>query len=154
MQRLREIFSKKTLNKIVEQLYNPNQSDEIKACAAALGIFVGIIPVWGVQTLLAIFFAWLFKLNKTIVLVFSQVSLPPFMPLVIFLCYRSGSYWIKNDGVNTANGTKTAVEQYIYGSITLAIAGAIVTGALTLLTLKLIKIFKQYNATPKLKRAV
>jgi uncharacterized protein (DUF2062 family) len=137
------IFSKKTLTGVIDELRNPNQSDELKAFSAALGIFVGIVPVWGLQTLLAIFFAWVFKLNKAIVVIFSQVSFPPFMPLIIFLSYKAGKYWIEN-GI-TRDSFNRRFEQYIYGSLTLAMGGAVVTGIVTLAILKSIKIFKHYR---------
>src|SRR5260221_2204305 len=85
---IREIFSKKSLNIIIAQLYNPNQSDGLKALSAAFGVFMGIIPIWGFQTLAAIFFAIIFKLNKVLVVIFSHISFPPMMPLVIFLSYK------------------------------------------------------------------
>ena len=66
---LRNIFSKKSLNSLIENIYNPNQSDELKAFSAAFGIFVGIIPVWGLQTIIPIFFAVLLKLNKSVLIV-------------------------------------------------------------------------------------
>src|ERR1700694_1132665 len=87
---IRDIFSKKSLNVIIAQLYNPDQSDELKALSAAFGVFIGIIPIWGFQTLVAIFFAVVFRLNKVLVVIFSHISFPPMMPLVIFLSYKAG----------------------------------------------------------------
>jgi uncharacterized protein (DUF2062 family) len=146
-----ETFSKKGLNRIIDQIVSPNQSDELKAFSAALGIFMGIIPIWGFQTIAAIFLAVTFRLNKALVIIFSHVSFPPFMPLIIFLSYRVGRYWMGAAG--TLN-TKTSLEQYIYGSITLAIVAAMATGLFTLALLKLMKMLKQYKLTVKLKKAL
>src|ERR1035437_1705181 len=63
---IKTLFSKKSLNKIVNELYNPDQTDELKAFSAAFGIFMGIIPIWGFQTIAAIFLAMALKLNKTL----------------------------------------------------------------------------------------
>ncbi len=157
----KEKFSRKSLNRIIDQLYNPNQPDELKAFSAAFGIFMGIIPIWGFQTLLAIFFAMVLKLNKTLVVIFSFVSFPLAMPLIVFLSYSAGQYWIGNNVAETTIATKSGVEnvgrhleQYIYGSITLAFAAAIVMGLLTFGLLKLIKIVRQYRFTTTLKKAV
>jgi uncharacterized protein (DUF2062 family) len=156
-----EVFSKKGLNGIIGQLYNPDQSEEQKALSAAFGIFMGIIPIWGFQTLLAIFLAFALKLNKTLVVIFSQISFPPLMPLVIFLSYRAGQFWMGNKVAGIAFDTNLSfknigkhLEQYIYGSITLAIAAAITIGLFTLIFLKLMKALKQYKLTAALRKAL
>jgi uncharacterized protein (DUF2062 family) len=158
---IREAFSKKSLNTIIEQLYNPNQSDELKALSAAFGVFIGIIPIWGFQTLAAIFFAMVFKLNKVMVVIFSHISFPPMMPLIIFLSYKAGSYWMGNNIANITLSTRIAgvsinrnLEQYIYGSITLAIVAAISTGVITFALLKFIKLLKQYTLAVPLKKSL
>ena len=58
---------------------------------------MGILPVWGFQMLLAAFFAHLLKINKVIVLVASNISLPPMIPVIIYFSYRSGGLFIKGD---------------------------------------------------------
>ncbi|MBS1500923.1 MAG: DUF2062 domain-containing protein [Bacteroidetes bacterium] len=144
---LKALFSKKTLNSVIEQLYDPSQSDELKAFSAAFGIFMGIIPVWGLQTIIAIFFAVLLKLNKSLVVIFSQVSFPPVFPVIIFLSYKTGKLW-------TGPANANHIVQYVFGSITLAVAAGAITGFLTYAWLKLAKAFKQYRAASKLKRAM
>jgi uncharacterized protein (DUF2062 family) len=158
---IRGVFSKKSLNTIIDQLYNPNQSDELKAFSAAFGIFVGIIPIWGFQTLAAIFFAMALRLNKALVVIFSQVSFPPLMPLIIFLSYRAGGYWTGKTAAEITFSKKISIlninknlQQYIYGSISLAILAAVTTGMLTFAILKFIKILKQYKLTASLKKAL
>ncbi|HVW16414.1 MAG TPA: DUF2062 domain-containing protein [Mucilaginibacter sp.] len=143
---LRALFSKKTLNSVIEQLYDPNQSDELKAFSAAFGIFIGIIPVWGLQTIMAIFFSILLKLNKSLVVIFSQVSFPPVFPVIIFLSYKTGK--LLTDGHGAMGGR---VAQYLFGSITLAIAAGLATGVLTYAWLKLAKAIRQYRVTARLK---
>jgi uncharacterized protein (DUF2062 family) len=148
---IRSVFSKKTLNKIVAQLSNPKQTDALKAFSAAFGIFIGIVPIWGLQTLAAIFLATVFKLNKTLVVLFSQVSLPPLLPLVVLLSYRAGRFWIGNS--KTSVHIKTHFLQYICGSITLAIGASVITGLLTFIVLRTIKMVKQYRLQSGLKKA-
>lgn len=139
---------------------NPDHSDGLKALSAAVGIFAGIIPVWGLQTLSAIFIATTFRLNKGLVLLFSMVSLPPLLPLVVLLSYRSGRIWINNSSLITAKtetsatGVRLHLVQYIYGSITLSFVLSLVTGLATFMILKLIKLVKQETLARRLKRAV
>jgi len=154
---LSSLFSKKSLNNIIDQVSDPNQSDEFKALSAAIGIFIGIIPIWGLQTLAAIGLATIFKLNKVLVVIFSQVSLPPLLPLVIFLSYRAGSYWVGRSGSATIKPGQNAgihLNQYIYGSITLAFAASIIIGLLTFVLLKSIKTVKQFRLSSSLKKAL
>jgi len=149
---IRSVFSKENLRKIINQFTDPNQTDEFKALSAAVGIFIGIIPVWGLQTVIAIFTAMLFKLNKPLVLVFSQISFPPFLPFVVLLSYQAGSFWMPADTRQIAfnlsapfQNMSSHLEQYLYGSFTLAIIAALLTGAITLTVLKLLKAFKAYR---------
>ena len=142
----RKLFKKKGLSELIKQLYDPNDSDEKKALSVSLGVFMGIVPIWGFQLLVAIFFAVLFKLNKALVVISAHISIPPMIPLVIFLSYKSGAYWMGNRVVNMPFSRKISLqaihhhlEQYIYGSITLAVAAAIIFGLLTFILLKIFK---------------
>src|ERR1700744_4286474 len=148
---LKGIFSKKTLRRIGAELVNPYQLDGLKAFSAGLGIFVGIIPIWGLQTVIAIFVAITFRLNKTLTVIFSQVSLPPVFPLILLASYRIGHY---QAAANIAGNIGSKVQQYLYGSITLAFAAGIAVGLITYLTLKTIRLIKQYGLSLKLKRGL
>ena len=53
--------------------------------ATGFGVFMGIVPIWGFQMITAAFLAHLFRLNKALVLVASNISLPPMMPFIIYL---------------------------------------------------------------------
>ena len=148
---IKSLFTKKTWAGLVAQLYNPNQSDELKAFSAALGIFMGIIPIWGFQTIAAIFLAVAFKLNKALVVIFSQVSFPAIFPLVIWLSFKVGGFWVGEGNAGTSavklslSNLNSHLAQYLYGSFTLAVLAAITIGVLTFLTLKAFKLVKQYR---------
>jgi uncharacterized protein (DUF2062 family) len=145
---IRPYCSKKGLKLLAEQLYDPNHSDELKALSAAIGVFLGILPIWGFQTLVGISLAVAFKLNKALVLIFSHISLPPLLPLVVFLSYRAGGFWMGSNLSRTGSSLQnfnTHLQQYIYGSVSLAVSATITTGLLTYVTLKLIKSVKRYR---------
>jgi uncharacterized protein (DUF2062 family) len=148
---IKGIFSKKNLKKIIGELTNPGQSDGLKAFSAGLGVFMGILPVWGLQTLAAIFVAVAFRLNKALVVIFSQISFPPFLPLILFFSYRIGKYWT---GAAAGTNINRQVWQYLYGSITLAILAGVVVGLLTYTSLKLTKAIRQYQAAVRLKKVL
>lgn len=148
---IKSIFSKKTLRLIAGELANTNQSDGLKAFSAGFGIFMGIVPIWGLQTVAAIFIAVVFRLNKALVVIFSQVSFPPIFPLVLLVSYRIGRYWTGEVAGHTINAR---LEQYLYGSITLAMATGLLTGVITYLALKGLRLLKQYQLSLKLKRSL
>ena len=84
-------FTKNKLSKVIkEQMSANNESPSKIASAVGFGLFMGILPVWGFQMLLAAFFAHLMKLNKMVVLVASNISIPPMIPFIVFFSYRLG----------------------------------------------------------------
>jgi uncharacterized protein (DUF2062 family) len=107
---------------------------------------MGIVPIWGFQLVSAIFLSILLRLNKPLVIIAANISIPPMIPLIIFLSYKIGSMWMHDGAVdmqlsnNISLATITQnLQQYIYGSITLAIIAAIVFGFITLIMLRIFK---------------
>lgn len=143
---IRTLFSPKKMKKVLdEHLFNPHHSPQLKAMSVAFGVFMGIIPIWGFQLAAAIFLAILFKLNKPIVIVAANISIPPMIPLIIFLSYKMGAFWMGANAMQfdfsssiTLESIKKNLQQYIFGSITLAIVAAVVFGLATFIFLKLI----------------
>jgi len=142
---LKGLFEKKKWPEFFnEQLINPAESNWIKACSVAFGIFMGIIPIWGFQLIIAIALSFVLKLNKILVVVAANISLPPMIPLIIFLSYKIGAFWmgpaageLSFDGSITLASIQKNLQQYIYGSVTLAILAGVFAGLFTLLLLKL-----------------
>ena len=141
---LRSIFIKKNFKQLLsDQLFNTHHSDQLKAVSVAFGVFMGIIPLWGFQLLTAIFLAILFKLNKALVIIAANISLPPMIPVIIFACYKTGAFWMGHNALQmsfsksiTLAAIKQNFQQYIYGSITLAILAGVFFGLLTFVLLK------------------
>lgn len=144
---IRTLFSKKRMKKVLdEHLYNPHHTPQLKAISVAFGIFMGIVPIWGFQLAAAIFLAILFKLNKPLVIVAANISIPPMIPVIIFLSYKVGALWMGDNAMQidfsnniTILSIKKNLQQYILGSITLAVAAALVFGLVTFIFLKLIE---------------
>jgi len=99
-----------------------------KAAAIALGVFIGISPFWGLHTLLVFVLAASFKLNKVIAFLFSNISIPPLIPVIIYASFQVGSVlsgdgYIWNLSLSDFDSTSKIFEslwQYIFGSIALA----------------------------------
>ncbi len=82
---------------VLEQVQEGTQSNFSLGLAIGLGIFMGIIPVWGFQMIIALGIAHIFKLNKPLVLLFSNISIPPVMPFILFASLQSGAILVSGD---------------------------------------------------------
>lgn len=107
---------------------------------------MGIVPVWGLQMLIAISLAFLFRLNKALVIIASNISVPPMIPVVLFLSHLTGKLWMGEEAQSISFSDEITLDlihnnfvQYIWGAITLALVVAVFFGCLTYGLLKLIK---------------
>jgi glycosyltransferase involved in cell wall biosynthesis len=138
-------LKKKGLKKFfLENVLESNDSNARKAFSIALGVFIGISPFWGFQTILVLFLAVLLKLNKAIAFAFSNVSFPPFIPFIIYASLKIGSYFITSDKPLLLNMDMTLADiqknitQYLVGSFILATFMAILFGLTSYLLLTLV----------------
>lgn len=105
--------------------------------AVMLGIFMGIIPIWGYQMLVTLFLAHIFKLNKVIAIVAANISIPPMIPFLLYGSYLTGckilgrSVELQLDSISFEN-VKLVLEQYLIGSIIFASACSILAGVITI----------------------
>jgi uncharacterized protein (DUF2062 family) len=126
-------------------LVDPAETSGTKIMSVAVGLFMGIVPIWGFQLVTAILLAFLLRLNKPLVVLAANISIPPMIPLIIYGSYRMGAIWVTPGSramelhMNmNLHDISLNLRQYLFGSVTLAVVAAI-AGAL--LTYILIKIF-------------
>lgn len=125
----------------LEDILESSDSNFKKSAAIALGIFIGISPFWGFQTVLLFTFAALFRLNKVIAYLASNVSFPPFIPFIIYGSLKMGSYFVTNDAPLILDSSVTLDDiqknatQYIVGSLILASVLALTFGLISYLLL-------------------
>lgn len=107
------------------------------AVAVGFGVFMGIVPIWGYQMIVAAFLAHIFKLNKALVLLASNISIPPMIPFILYGSFMLGRFFvtspvnIKLDGTLNLAHIKIAAFQYISGSIVLAVTAGLLAGLLS-----------------------
>lgn len=142
-------LKKKGLKKFfLENILESNDSNARKSLSIALGVFIGISPFWGFQTILVLFLAVLLKLNKAIAFAFSNISFPPLIPFVIYGSLKIGSYFIVSDKPLILNMDMTLADiqkniaQYVVGSFILATFMAVLFGLTGYLLLVLVDNFK------------
>ncbi|TRX31244.1 DUF2062 domain-containing protein [Flavobacterium sp. ZT3R18] len=142
-------LKKKGLKKFfLENVLESNDSNARKSTSIALGVFVGISPFWGFQTIIVLGLAVLFKLNKAIAFTFSNISFPPLIPFVIYGSLKIGSCFITSDKPLLLNTTMTFADiqkniaQYLVGSFVLATILALLFGLTSYLLLTFVNNLK------------
>jgi len=110
-----------------EQILRTQDSNSKIATAIGFGFFMGIFPIWGFQMLVAIFFASIFRLNKVIVLIAANISIPPLIPFLLYLSYLGGGLLLNQSiglGFSTQfdfKNIKNDLFQYYVGAIAFSI---------------------------------
>jgi len=131
-------FQKKGFRRFfLEDLLHSEDSKLKKSLSVALGVFIGISPLWGFQTVVVLFLAYAFRLNKLIAFAFSNISIPPLIPFIIYASLKTGSFILGKSALpsfewNTFKSYKDFIGQhlseYLTGSFTLGIVCAILFG--------------------------
>ena len=153
---LKYLINNKFTKVVKEQLLLHNENPAKLSIAMGFGIFMGIFPIWGFQMVVAALLAHFFKLNKIIVLVFSNISLPPLIPFIIYFSYTIGGlvmdnpmefthetlYYLKDQILegnfyNTLNEFGYSILQYIVGSIILGLILGFGTGLLSYVIIRI-----------------
>jgi uncharacterized protein (DUF2062 family) len=135
---LRRLFLKHKWKEVfVDELFDPSQSNGRKSASVAVGIFTAILPIWGFQLILAIFLAVVLRLNKGLVLLFSNLSIPPMIPVIIWCSYQFGAFWMPGTARAVSmskylslSAIRYNFRQYLAGSISLAICASLVAGGI------------------------
>lgn len=134
-------FRKKSFKRFIkEDVLESDGSNRTKAFSIALGVFIGLCPLWGFQTLLVISLSVLFKLNKVLAFVASNVSLPPLIPFVIAASLFLGAPFVHGDSNILSSELnfeliKNNLLQYIIGSLILASSMSLILGTATFMFL-------------------
>ena len=110
---------------IERQVIHSKDSNLQMAAAMGWGIFCGIIPIWGYQMVFAGFTAHFMKLNKIVAVVFSNISIPPMIPFILYGSMLIGARILNIENVFLVENISLEVVgqsfgQYLIGSIALA----------------------------------
>ncbi len=139
----RALFNKEKRAELYQKLLEPGQSPERKSASIGFGIFMGIVPIWGFQLIVGIFLAFVFRLNKALVITAANISIPPMIPLILYASFLAGAPWMGSKakaipltGELTISAVQQNLQQYIAGSITLAIVAGITFGCIAYFFLK------------------
>ncbi|MEC3877478.1 DUF2062 domain-containing protein [Chryseobacterium salviniae] len=134
-------FKKKSFKRFIkEDVLESDGSNRTKAFSVALGVFIGFSPFWGFHTLLTISLAVLFKLNKVLAFVASNVSIPPFIPFIIMASLFLGAPFVGGNSNIFSQElnfdlVKNNLLQYLIGSAILSVSMSAISGIAVFLLL-------------------
>lgn len=115
------------------------------ASAVGLGLFCGIAPIWGYQMIAAAALAHWLRLNKTITLLASNISIPPIAPFVLYGGLVLGHWLFTGQMLNidlhviTITIALKYLGQWFIGSIVLGILVASIGMTLTYAVAKVVR---------------
>ncbi len=129
---------------IIEHFFNEKESVLKKSSSVAVGVFFGIFPVWGYQTLSAIAVSYFLKLNKAIVIIAANISFPILLPAILYASLKTGELitgqksTITFKNINLEN-IKLNLYVYLSGACVLSLVVALFMGLLTYLILRIVR---------------
>lgn len=155
---LKYLLNNRFIDVIRDQFSAHNESPIKVSAALGFGIFMGIIPIWGFQMLVAAFLAHFMKLNKILVLAASNISIPPLIPFILYFSYGLGGLVLNSkeeltkeslvnlkkqilegDFYATLNEFGYSIFQYVVGSFVLALLAAVTVWLVSYVILIVIK---------------
>lgn len=105
---------------------------------------MGIVPIWGFQLGVAITLSFIFRLNKALVIIAANISIPPMIPLILYLSHSTGAFWMGEKAQRISFSSEVTFEmvqnnfvQYALGAVTLAAVAGVIFGGVTYIALKL-----------------
>lgn len=124
-----------------ENILETEGSSKTKALSVALGVFVGLTPLWGFHTVIVLFLATFFRLNKIISYMCTHISFPVFLPFIIMASMWIGRFFIpgNTDFTQLTFNTelvKNNLAQFLVGNIILTVSTSAICGLATYLALE------------------
>lgn len=120
---------------VILSVLRSNISRKRIIASVALGVFIGVIPIYGFQMYLAALVAFLFRLNFPLMFLAGQISLPPMIPIWTFLSLEIGSK-LTNTSLaisldNVMESAQRLIPVWFLGSAVLGLILAVIAAVLT-----------------------
>lgn len=139
-------FKKKSFKAFVaEDILGSKDTASVKALSIGLGTFIGLSPLWGLHSFLAIFLAITLRLNKVLAFAFSNVSIPPMIPFIVYASLQIGYFMVPQGSqhILVSDFSFTAISahlwQYILGSFALALMASFCLGSISFFILSMVQ---------------
>ena len=118
----------------LKYLLKENATPGALAIAAAVGMFIGTLPIFSLHTVVIIYISIKLRLNKMLSVNMQHICMPPFVPIA---CIEIGHYMLNGKWLKTANIETMFKEldsrllEWILGSLILAPINALVFAGIT-----------------------
>ena len=106
-------------------LLHSGESTERLASAVAAGVMMSVMPIWGFQTVAAICFAQLMGLNKIVAAAAANISLPPFIPFIVYAGMHLGGIFL---GIDVKLSPTDATMEVVGGNMLAFCIGSVILG--------------------------
>lgn len=140
-QSLRVVWSygeRESFRATVHEFFSEHAHDPLRmSLAVGLGLFFGIVPIWGFQMIVAAAAAHFLRLNKAITLLASNISIPPIAPFIFCGALILGHWMFTGEVLELSPQQMTRARafeylwQWLAGSLALAaivaVPGTIIT---------------------------
>lgn len=138
--------TKENIKKFISDNITHSKESNLKITFAVMfGVFMGIVPIWGYQMILAGILAHFMGLNKVITVVASNISLPPMIPFLLYGSYAAGG-WVLGRPVSLTlhevnfDTIRDSLVQYLTGSMVFATCCGLLAG---LICISLLSLFRK-----------
>lgn len=139
-------LNKENVKKFIQKNITNSSDSNLKiSLAISLGACCGVLPTWGYQMWIALSVAHFTNLNKLIAVVFSNISIPPAIPFILFASYALGCKILGNpitllfEEVNMES-VMVNLWQYIIGACVLSV---LVFVAILIISYSILSIFRK-----------
>jgi uncharacterized protein (DUF2062 family) len=130
----------------VHEFFSEHAHDPLRmSLAVGLGLFFGIVPIWGFQMVVAATAAHFLRLNKAITLLASNISIPPIAPFIFCGALILGHWMFTGEVLELSpqQMTRTRAFEYLWqllaGSMALAVIVAVSGTIVTYIIARLVR---------------
>jgi len=131
---------------IVHEFFSEHAHDPLRmSLAVGLGLFFGIVPIWGFQMVVAAAAAHFLRLNKAITLLASNISIPPIAPFIFCGALIVGHWMFTGEVLELSPQIMSRAKafeylwQWIAGSVALAVVVAVLGAIITYLIAQIVR---------------
>ncbi|MEG1463294.1 MAG: DUF2062 domain-containing protein [Mucinivorans sp.] len=129
---------------IRDNITHTQESHHHVAASIGLGVFFGIVPIWGYQMIVAGITAHLLRLNTVLTVISSNISIPPMIPFILYGSFYVGALLLGSDASLSLSSISftTVYEdlfQYVYGAMAFAVICGTAAYVITFISLLLFR---------------
>ncbi len=119
---------------ILDEVLRNKDSNATIAKSIGFGVFMGIFPIWGFQMLIAVAIAIPLKLNKAVTLIAANISIPPFIPFILYFSFLMGALLLGGSALPELSNNlslediKKDLLQYYLGAVVFSVIAGLLVG--------------------------